>query len=248
MKRGKKSRDGVSAVLKHLDKVVGKSKTTELTVEQFAKAVGSSVKAVELWRAKGLPCRVEKKRGRMGRPRLLIDLSKASDWLVANKLGGFGVPENTMDSPEGANNPNSISEQIGLVGAVSRAEAFEWLAGKLVKNAYTKGTSVEKRATLENWLEASKALADLKKRIEDREAIRETVQGEMLEAIREWVAPKRAFIESIPHAYGSRLLALPHIEEVESILREITTNILKQLADQVRLPEKPLPEQSDETK
>src|SRR3972149_4357403 len=104
------------------------------TIQQFAEIVGASVESVELWRTQGMPVEVEKPTGRRGRPRLLIDLPTATDWLVAHKRGGFKHPKGN-GSDTLSTSPDTISDEPGLGGAVERARAAERYGFRLLRQA-----------------------------------------------------------------------------------------------------------------
>lgn len=203
-----------------------------LTVEEFARVIGASIAAVDLWRAKGMPVEIESPTGRPGRPRLRIDLAKATDWLVANKLGGFGAPE----SP-GAPLPDfeSISDEPGLAGAVARGRAAERLSFRILREAIAARDSLKVRAALENWREFGRTLSDLEKRLSERAAIEKEIHDATQQAVRDWCEPKRAFIETLPYAFASRLLNLRKPSAVEMVLNDLVKTLLRQLSEPVTL-------------
>jgi phage terminase Nu1 subunit (DNA packaging protein) len=211
-----------------------------LTVEQFAQLVGQSVKAVESWVVKGMPVGKAAPTGKRGRPRTMIDPETATAWMVANKLGN-GTP--TLHTTPVEVDPDQLCDELGLAGAIQRGEVLERLAGRIVRDAIVSRNSLAIRSSLENWRETGKALAELAKRHTERAVVEEEIHQLTQQAVREWCEPKRAFIDAIPHSYSTRLLKIEHLSDVEAVLRDLVTTLLKQFSEPLQLakskPDKP---------
>jgi len=181
-----------------------------------------------------MPSTIEKPTGRTGRPSVRIDLATATDWLIAHGFHGFGQPAASTVHTTLAENPDAISDEPGLAGAVERARAAERHSFQLLREAIKSRNNIRVAATLENWREAAKALADLEKRLSHREQIEREVHDQTQQAVREWCDPKRAYIEAIPHAFASRLLNLKTSREVETVLADLVASLIKQLNAEVK--------------
>lgn len=201
-------------------------------MEDFANIVGASVKAVELWHSEGMPAEVEKPTGRRGRPRLRINLEKATNWMIAHKRGGFNVPD--LPDVSRALPKGKISDEPGLVGAIDRAKAAERLSFHLLRDAIARRDNMGVRATLDNWHAIAKTLSDMEKRHSQQDVLTSEIRERTQQDLREWCEPKRAFIETIPHAFASRLLNLKKAAQVEAVLNELVASLLKQLAEPLK--------------
>jgi hypothetical protein len=206
-----------------------KIKTELLTIEQFAGIIGYSVQAVESWLAKGLPHSTATPTGKSGRPRLLFDLVEATNWMVANRIGRSAGLETNDETPVPV-----VSDEPGLAGAVDRSRSAERLAFRLLRAAIEKHNALEIRATLENWRECAKVLADLEKRHNQYSNLAAEIHEATQQAVRDWAEPKRAFIDAIPSAYASRVNPGNQVQ-AESILHELKEKLLKQLSEPLTL-------------
>lgn len=201
-----------------------------LTSEELAKILGASITSITSWCAQGMPFETEPPTGRDGRPRRRHDLTKTSDWLVANRKSGFGIPQLELPSHE----PGLTgSVEPGLSGAVSRARAAECFGFQLLRDAIAKKDNFGIAATLENWRELGKVLADLERRHNDRDLLTAEIQEHTQQAVREWAEPIRAYIDTIRHAFAPRLLKLEKLADAEGVIDDLTSALLKQLSGPV---------------
>jgi hypothetical protein len=198
-----------------------------LTIEQLASIIGASVQAIELWCSEGMPHEKAKPNGKAGRPRRLFHLATCTDWMIAHNRAGFSTPKLAATVQPIA----EVSDAPGLAGAVARSRVAEHYGFQLLRAAIDKKDNFAISATLENWRELGKVLADLERRHNDRDLLTREIQEHTQQAVREWCDPKRAYIESIPQAFGPRFLQLAKLAEANVVLDELVAGLLRQLAE-----------------
>jgi hypothetical protein len=142
--------------------------------------------------------------------KILIDPEECRAWMIANSKGSYKqtlyrAAEDEKPVIESVKKPNAEPSDLGIGPAVVRARTAEFEAFRKFVEARDGGGGLREEARLKLYVETCKALKELEKIFDDRQALEREIWEIVMAFVSRWIEPVKSLLDGMPRALAGRV-------------------------------------------